>query len=299
MSKIIKIALLIILSLVVFLFDDLYSLATFYFYFLFAFLFFDVFKSKKITLIHIWCIGFVYIILSEVFIITDLQKNMFAIFALKYLISANNIILIGYYSVKEIRIYNFKRKDFEYETKKMGSVILILLVIFYVIMSWKTAVKSFALGRDSGTEGENFVLSSILNAMGFILPSVILFYFYFIKKKSLFLSFLISTPIFIILFMGGSRFPLLFSFVSFFITYKNLSAKKISIKQALLLLSASLILLSASLAMKEFRSGKESNQNYFEKENSYKDFPTYVSQYLSNEGGIDMTSLMIKHFESH
>ncbi len=299
MNKFIKIALLIILSLITIAFDDLYNLATFYFYTLLLMIVFDIIKKREINLIHVWCIGFIYIILSEVFIIFELQKNPYSLLALKYLIIANNIILIGYSSKKGIKMENVRIKLSNYKAKRGGGIILIMLVLFYVSMSWQAAILSFTLGRDSGSEGENFILSSILNAMGFILPSVILFYFYYIKKKSLLYSFIISIPIFIILFMGGSRFPLLFSFVSFFITYKSLNPNRISVKQIALLFSASIILLSSSLAMKEFRTGNQFDDNYKESKVESKDFPTYISQYLSNEGVIDMTSLMIKHFDSN
>lgn len=299
MNNFIKIVLLGVLSLITFVFNDLYDLATFYFYTLIFIIVLEIIKKRKINLLHVWCIGFIYIILSEVFIILGLQNNQYSLSALQYLILANNIVLIGYFSTKDKNIEKLTTTISNYKTKRGGGIILISLTIFYVLMTWQAAVISFVLGRSTGAEGEDFILSSILNAMGFILPSVILFYFYFIKRKSLLLSFLISTPIFIILFMGGSRFPLLFSFVSFFITYKSLNPNKISVKQIALLISASLILLSASLAMKEFRSGDKLENNYEGYETQYKDFPTFVSQYLSNEGVIDMTSLMIKHFNTN
>ncbi|WP_338378876.1 O-antigen polymerase [uncultured Flavobacterium sp.] len=299
MNKLIKIVLLILFSLIIVMLDDFYMIGTFYFYSLLGFLIFDVIKQKKIILIHIWCLGFIYIILSEVFLIFGETSNLYALNALKYLIIANNFLLIGYYSNTNIKNNIIKTKKFTYNAKKGGAFLLIASILFYVAMTWQEAIRSFAMGREVDTDGESFVIGSVVNAMGFLLPSVTLFYFYHIKKKSLLIPFLFSTPVFLILFMSGSRFPLLFSFLGFFITYQNLNTAKISVKKIFLMSSAVIILLSASLAMKEFRSGIKLNNNYIESDSNYKDFPTYVSQYLSNEGVIDMTSLMMRHFESH
>lgn len=299
MNKFIKIGILVILSLIILLYDDLYRLATLYFYVLLVFLIFDIINYKKVKLIHVWCIGFIYIILSEVFLNFEIGLNVYALNALKYLIIANNLILMGYYSKGKYKINEIKRKHYTYETRKAGWFLLIALVILYVAMAIQRAITSISMSRAIAAEGENFLIISVLNAMGFLLPSVILFYFYHIKKTSLVKPLLLSAPIFLILFLEGSRFPLLFAFLGFFITYQNLNSEKISVKKILLMGSAILILLSASYVMKEFRVGNQYAADYIETKTLYEDFPTYVSQYLSNEGIIDMTSLMMQHYTTH
>jgi oligosaccharide repeat unit polymerase len=250
-------------------------------------------------LISIWSIGFIYIILSEVFLIWKENSNVYALNALIFLIIANNTIIIGYYSKKSIS-YDFVNVErYAYSSKKFGKWLLILSVIFYVIMTWKNAVTSFALGRNTDTYGESFVIESVVSAMGLILPSIIVFYFYFVEKKSIAIPFFLSLPIFVIVFMSGTRFPLLFSFLGFFLTYQNVNDVKISAKRILIIGSAVLVLLSASSAMKEFRTGIKDNIVSKSSEVKYKDFPTYISQNFSNEGVIDMTALLLWHFESH
>ncbi|MFL9835656.1 O-antigen polysaccharide polymerase Wzy [Chryseobacterium terrae] len=299
MNRFIIIALLVVLTVGVYMFYDFYSLAVTYFYFLLFFLIADIIYKRKINLIHVWCAGFVYIILSEAFITFGINFYKNGLDALQYLIVANNLILIGYYSNNSSPQVNKQNGKYEYTTKKLGVFLLIVCILFYITATLPSALASFALGREAAAEGENFVISSIVNSMGFLLPSVILFYFYHIKKTSLLISFLLSSPIFLILFMGGSRFPLLFSFLGFFLTYQNLSSTKFSKKKIFLLGMALVILLSASYAMKEFRTGERNVTNYTEQTEEYRDLPTYVSQYLSNEGIIDMTSLMIEHFSYH
>lgn len=299
-SKLVKIALLILLSTIFILIDSLYSLASAYFYFLISFLATDIFNKKKIKLIHVWCVGFIYIILSEVFLTSGLISNIYALDALKFLITANNIILLGYLTNNNLKKTKLKDVIYYYYPRKGILFLLLSLVVFYVTMSLPRAVISFFSGRANASEGENFMIISVLNSMAFLLPSVILFYFYYIKKTSLFQPFLLSSPIFVILFMEGSRFPLLFSFLGFILTYNYLRVNKISLKNFFIVGSAILVLVSSSYVMKEFRTtGNKSNLVPDQTKNEYKDMPTYLSQYLSNEGVIDMTTLMMQHFSSH
>lgn len=283
------------LTLITLMFYDFYMLGTFYFYVLGIFLLYDIARNKKIKLIHVWCFAFVFIILSEVFLTIGetLDANLLA--ALKFLIIANNVILMGYFSNESITSED-TNNHYTYTPRKVGGIFLIILVLIYFLFNLPSALIAFSSGRQAGSEGQDYVLSSIISSAGFVLPSVILFYFHYLKKTQLLVPLLFSLPIFAILFMGGTRFPLLFSFLGFFITYQNLNEGKISVKKLALMVSAGIILVSASFAMKEFRSNSGQDAVYAEEKAAYKDIPTYTSQYFSNEGVIDMTGLMMQHF---
>ncbi|HAV01761.1 MAG TPA: hypothetical protein DCW95_00930 [Chryseobacterium sp.] len=298
MDKIGKIIIILLVTCIVLMLDNTYLLGTFYFYILFAYLIFDIIIQKTIKLIHVWSFAFIFVILSEVFISIGENVDAGLLAALKFLIIANNIILIGYLSNSSRAIKRTVR-DTGYKSSAAGSIILIVFTVAYVAMTINNALTSFALGRQSAAEGDNFVLSSIISSMGFLLPSVCLFYFYSVKKTSILVPILFALPVFIILFMGGSRFPLLFSFLGFVITYQSVSQNKFSVKNLAILAAAGIILLSASIAMKTFRGGTMNANIYGEEEAVFKDIPTYFSQFMSNEGVIDMTSLMIQHFSTN
>lgn len=276
-------------------FYDFYKLGTFYFYVVGLFLAYDIITNKTIKLLHVWCFAFVFIILSEVFLVIRETDDVNLLSALKYLITANNVILIGYFSNSSLKIPDNKNDYYTYTSKSGGAFLLIFFVLIFFLFNLNSALVAFTLGRAAAAEGQDFVLSSIISSTGFILPSVILFYFYHLKKLPLYISIVTALPIFIILFMGGTRFPLLFSFLGFFITYQNLSPDKLSVRKIGIMISAVIILVSASFAMKDFRS-ISGDTSYPEEKEAYIDFPTYVSQYLSNEGVIDMTGLMMQHF---
>ncbi|MDI1254478.1 MAG: O-antigen ligase [Flavobacterium sp.] len=302
MNNIIKTLLLILLILIVLFWDDFYSLAVVYFYFCIGLLIIDIYVTKTIKLIHVWNGAFVYIILSEVFLYPELEVNKNALFAIQYLIIANNMILLGYYSrrLKKVKVTQINAHNVT--ASKSAVAILVLLVGFFVVIMLPTALKSFALGREAANENESgFVFSSVVNAMGFVLPSVIAFYFLKIRKMNIIFPILMSSPVFIILFMSGSRFPLLFSVVGFLITSRNLinannkSVSKVSFKSFMIAAVFSGLLLFVSNKMKDFRSVNTQYKD-IKVHLAHNDLPTKASQYFSEEGIVDMTILMFNHF---
>lgn len=297
MDRIMKIIVMLLITCMVFIFYDTYMLGTFYFYFLIVFLAYDIIVEKSIKLIHVWCSAFIFVILSEVFISIGENADSGLLDALKFLISANNTVLIGYLTNNRKESSQTVKKTL-YSGSRLGTFFIILITVVYIGMTFSSALTSFSIGRQAGSEGEDFVVSSVISAIGFLLPAVVVFYFWHVKKTTLLVPILFSLPVFTILFMGGSRFPLLFSFLGFFITYQSLAKKQLSVKNLILMFSAIFALLLASIAMKEFRSG-EVNNNYVKEQSVYTDLPTYFSQFMSNEGVIDMTSLIIQHFSVH
>ena len=103
-ENIIKILLLVLVSCFVLLFTDYKSLGEFYFYFLIVIIGFNFIITKNLTLLSVWNTAFLFIILSEVFSLNFTSLNS-KLPALKFLIIANNLIMIGYLS-------NFKRSNF-------------------------------------------------------------------------------------------------------------------------------------------------------------------------------------------
>src|SRR5690554_6144897 len=83
-------------SIIVLLYNDAYSLGILYFYFILVFISYDIIASRSIRLISVWCFSFLFIILSEVFNSDSLQDKNF-LNALKYLIIANNLVILGFY----------------------------------------------------------------------------------------------------------------------------------------------------------------------------------------------------------
>ena len=295
-----KILLFLFVAFITLIIEDYYRLGVFYFYFLIAYLLLEILINKKLKLIYIWNVSFIFTILSEVFLAPN-SSTYSNLFALKFLVIANNIVNIGHLS-KGVTIFKEINKRIYLRRKNFGIIFLLATIIFYIGYNFQGMMLISQLGRskvDSVYEGSASMFGTIFQSLALILPAVLGFYFIYSRKKGILIPFLLALPIFILLFLGGSRFPLLFSVLGFVFVTQNKILFKLKLKSYFIAGISALLLISGGSLMKVLRTTTYSNGITISfKENSYKDFPTYTAQFMSNEGVIDMTSLLISHFDT-
>lgn len=302
-TRSIKIALFILVSCIIILLNNYEHLGVVYFYFLVVYGVIEVIFTRKIGLINIWNGAFVFMILSEVFNYSAVVTSMH-VPALQYLIIANNLVNIGYYSYSRIQDSSNAVKLIETEDKRvLGflSFFLPTLVLAYFSIKIQRAMYVFSVGRNiaySNDENTSVLDGSVLSALGLLLPSVIAYYFFILKNKSLTFIILLSSPIFLILFLNGTRFPLLFSLLGFLYViqtkYNNISKSK----KVIITTVGLVALLGASTLMKQFRSSvkKDNEITLISEYHQSESMPAYITSYMSAEGIIDMTALMFNYF---
>lgn len=291
--------LIILITVVVYFFDGYRTLGRFYFYVLLIWGVTDLIIKRKIELIHIWNASFGFIILSEVF--SDLffvsERH---IEALQFLITANNLVLLGYISksYKKIKLLQPRFESLN-KTNKTFPILLLVLTIAFVYFKMNTVLSAVLGGRLSETGEGSFIFGNVVNALGFILPAVTAYYIVLIKKKSVLLALLLSFPVLIIQFLIGTRFPLLFSVIGFMIIiFARYPLQKLNFKQLLLGSLVALLLLFGSNAMKNFRAqGFTQSEIQLFDSNSKNGFAEIILNFGSSEGVIDMTSLMFDYFD--
>jgi len=157
--------------------------------------------------------------------------------------------------------------------------------------------KIYILGRLQAYETiDRSFTTSIINSLGFILPASFAYYFFILKGKSLWIPFLYSLPVFLIFFTSGTRFYLLFSFLGFIMVIFDKYFSKRSLKKIIIFSSVAIALILVSNLMKNSRYN-----NWSDREDvNNTDFPTYISkEFFSNEGAIEMTTLLITYFQSN
>lgn len=304
--RILKILIALLVSSLIFLFNDYVVLGKFYFYVITTWLALDILIKKQIELIHVWFGAFIYIILSEVFW-TNFPTNEYTCQALQFLILSNNTIFILYTlfkankKLKETqRIIRFEK----YYTSQYAYIFLMFTTLFYIGFRLPGAIIAFRFGRIQALtmmSQHGLLLTSLLNALGFVLPAVIAYYFLFIKQTRVRTPLLFSLPIFIILFMYGTRFPLLFSVLGFAFVLQNKFMKQASKRTYIYLFISLAALLGTTEIMKQVRVGDIDVNNIANLRESAKavDPPTYFSKYMSPEGILDMTSLMFAYFRKN
>lgn len=260
----------------------------------------DYFDKKSLSFFQTWLLGFIFIILSEAILIKSGNNILEAV---KFLLIANNLVILGYYI--PVKFKRKKRNNVLYQTKisKWTPYILILLVGVYVLRALPSAILTYSVGRDYAAEilfkDSNLILDSLFGALALVLPSIIVFYYKEIKKKkSILIPLLLSTPIFVLLFIGGTRFPLLFSFGGFLIVSQTNNTGRITLNVKLI--SLLLLLIFISTLMGQFRSGGLANFE-FKQEQSVTEtrLSKRIASEMDPEGVVDMTALSITYFETN
>lgn len=301
-SKFIFILSVLFFSAIILLIDDYYFLGSVYFYISLAFVAYNIISSREIKLIDVWNVGFVFIILSEVFVSGNIDNSYLA--SIKFLLIANNIFNIGYKTVNKRKFKPsviLRARSLSVRDSRVITLLLIVFLAFYFMLRIQEALYTFAVGRNvviSEGAGSGFFLGAILNAIGFVLPSIFAYYYIYILKRPVWIPILLSLPIFIILFMAGSRFPLLFSLLGLVIVLQSRNFGKMAPKQYITIIGSVLLLAYTGTLMKHLRSASTRDTTFsIAEETPWKDLPTYAATtIMSPEGVIDMTNLMFDYF---
>lgn len=291
------------ISVSFFLFTNYLQLGSYYFYCILSFLTLDIYFKRNIELIHVWNVAFLFIILSEVFTsdVIGFRDNIIEV--LQYIFISNNLIYLGYLSNKSSIVRDKKTSISVNKNPKYISFFLFLLITFYFGFKIKTAIITFTVGRNiiSGESTDSFILGAIFNALGFVLPAIIAYYFVTIRQRSISFAFLLSSPIFFILFLNGTRFPMLFAILGFGLVIKSKFDLRNKFKSYVVLTSLLVGLLFTSSLMRHLRSTttKDNDFSFVSNMNTGKSFPYYASTFMSPEGVLDMNTLMFEYFETN
>lgn len=260
----------------------------------------DYFDKKSLSLFQVWLVGFIFIILSEAILI-DPGKNILQ--AIRFLTIANNLMIIGYHMPIRYKSKYFNSNFNQTKISKWTPFILLLLIGIYIFHTLPWVILTFSVGRDYAAEilykESNLFINSFFSSLQYILPSIIVFYYKEIKKKeSIIIPLLLSAPIFVLLFIGGTRFPLLFSFGGFVIVSQANYTGRITI--SIKLIGLIFLLVISSFLMGQFRSDGLANFDYQNNQvDTDKRFSEQIASNMSPEGVVDMTALSMTYFETH
>ncbi|MGI6521067.1 MAG: oligosaccharide repeat unit polymerase [Fermentimonas sp.] len=267
---------------------------------------FSILINKKIRLIDVWNLAFVFIIISEMVLLSSVTSDLGKVS--KYLLLANSIVNIGhtFYAPKYAYRPNFNNisnlsstDNYPLISKKKNIFIYILIIslaIYFVIKLLPLALTSATLGRHQALliHGD---IPPLTNSIGMFLPCVIAWYSINIRKNKTLTGLLLAAPIFIIQLLIGTRYHLLFSLSGFlFMILKN---KKIKVSNIILIILLVIFFIFISDYMLINRTGNPSatiEVTTF----SFVDNPEkFLASYMSPEGVVDMTNLMFNHFDNH
>lgn len=264
----------------------------------------DVIRKKSFSIFHIWLIAFIFIICSDM-----IQQPNYDTWSSIYNINASNILILGYFYAKE-RKGEKKRKNKTSEgtelcQHKSSSAELFIWGLFalYVYAFSRVAMNAFALGRiidaDQTIQDSQFLFSEIAGSIGLVLPAISAYYYRIFTNNQKHLALVISVPIFFLLFMMGTRYPLLFSTLGFLIGGRFINMMKLNAKSATKLLLSAVVILGLAEAMKDFRVGGFESISYKQEVSDNSSFSEKLTSKMSPEGIINGMNMEHHYFESN
>lgn len=273
------------------------ELAEYHLYLLGVLALIEIGQVKAISLYSVWIAGFIYIILSEM--ILSPGGNIYD-WTVRYLLSANNVVLLGYSIAANKQLYNYKKTNFS-TNSKFFPLLLIILMVFYMYNMLPKVSMSYLYGRQLvSTMGSGSLLGLINGALGLVLPTLIAYYVVHIKKGNKWLALLLVLPIFLFLIILSTRFKLLFSVIPFFLVSGFLNFEKVNFKSSILLFVAAIILSMFSQLTKVNRNESYINRwDNLELEASGQNLAEIIAHQCSPEGCVGMTQLAERYFENH
>lgn len=261
----------------------------------------DLMRTRRFTLLHTWEIAFIFIIWSDM-ILCATDRNTYTLPIFFYTL-ANSLVLVGYFAHNKPS-YSSRNMSSTYTEHKWGLLLVIILcTILYLYYNYDKVLETLAFGRVlSKTLGSGSIMSTIIPALGMLLPGIIAYYIKYISKSWTGWAIILATPIFIYQFIIATRFQLLFQVFPFFIILGFIKIKNIDFKSIAFIVLFGIVLGWGSSYLKE-------NRNYAVNETVLEEY-TYTSdkrsdifyntaKELSPEGIIGMMNIADDYYEDH
>lgn len=269
---------------------------------------------RKINLLQVWILGYLFVINSDVLLFFSQYKGT-NYWAVQFLTLSNNLFILGYlidYTFIKKRLPNYGQKINnlnQYRNKKRAIVFFLLIALFtsiFIYTNIENSILRWLYGRSITADqyGQVKFLTLITDNCHFILPAIIVYYFrIYLNKKSILLPLLVSLPIFAMIIMDGTRFVLLFAFGGFVIAGNLFNVNKISLKSACIAVASILVVVPLAEFMKVKRSVVADEMSgitelYTETDNA-KILSQKIALYTSPEGVVKLMNYNHDYYQKH
>jgi oligosaccharide repeat unit polymerase len=257
--------------------------------------------TKRFSLLHTWEIAFIFIIWSDMLLCAaDNDNYTLPIFFYTF---ANSLVLLGYFSHTKTSQANTKYPNTFTEQKWELLFVIIFCILLYLYYNYERVLETLSFGRVlTQTLGSGNLKSTIIPALGMLLPGLIAYYFRYIVRGGTLYALLLVLPIFIYQFIIATRFQLLFQIFPFAIILGFIKIEKINLKSIAFMLLFGIMLGWGSSYIKKNRNFAENETIYEEtsyvSENS-NDLFYNIAKDLSPEGIIEMMWLADNYYSTH
>lgn len=260
-------------------------------------------KTRRITLFQIWLLAFIFMIWSEMMIITSRPNvSHSSITAIVFLLSANAILLLGYEispfkeSHKLLKVSVFK------STKYLFWIIFFSLIAYFLNIR-ETIENTITSGRElSETLGGATLFGVLTSSIALMIPAFIAFYYKYYSKDGLWKSFLLILPIVVVQLLLGTRYRLLFMLLPFLVLLEFLDVRKMNIRKLLFLVFVGIGMILVTGFVKKFRNMALDDMmamNLTEEKSKPSGLLVSLAEGMSPEGVVEMTEMANRYFANH
>lgn len=270
----------------------------------------DFISTKRFSLFQIWVFSFVFIILSEM-IILSYEEPLISPYipAFSYLIVANDCLLLSYILFTPSSNHQNSSRYIIINPKTLFILIVVLefLFVFYNLAALLNSIlggKSRDLSNMGDSMGNFNALMTFVDGVGILIPALIAYYYKYCTKKSIWNGVLLLIPLFLIHFVIGTRYRLLFAVIPFFVVMGIISLGRSNLKRNLLAIVVVAVLGTMSIVIKELRATAMVSvltSGEFSIESSSQDASVFykIAEKMSPEGVVYMTKVSDEYFKEH
>lgn len=247
---------LFVVSLITLFASNVYWMTNFHFWVYICIIVVSVINNKNISVDIMWIAGFIFIVLSEMLFAMSSESNLIVS---KYILLGNDTILLSYYCFKEK--HRFRENEYIISNNFWLAFFLGGMLLSYVLVMFPKVVLTMQYGRYTAERlYSGSLLTTIVSDLSYVLPGFIGFFFKKRRGKRWFWSLLFSSPVFVILILCGTRFPLLFSLMSWIIGSEVIEFSNIKKRDVIyLLVIAFLFMVIGSIMTTKRVSGMDPN----------------------------------------
>ncbi len=263
----------------------------------------DIVSTKRFSLLHTWEVAFIFIIWSDMILCAAYDSSHLYTGPILFYLIANSLVLMGYFYHTPSLNSNRYSVQTHTDHKWVFLLVIVFCVLLYLYYNYEKVLETLAFGRVlSKTLGSGSIMSTIMPALGMILPAVIAYYFKYIVKGKAIYAIILVLPIFIYQFIIATRFQLLFQVFPFCIILGFIKVQNITLKSIAFILIFGIVLGWGSSYLKENRNyaGNENQRDEYSYTSDNKNDIFYsTAEELSPEGIIDMMSMADDYYKDH
>lgn len=264
-----------------------------------AILIFSFLRTRSVLLYHMWIMGYIFIIWSEMYIVARNPLRQEGYLEPFFLFTISNSLVLLSYRFRHARwkvkkAYSLVTSD---QRKRMFWVLLIVSIVAIIVLI-PGAINTYLYGRGhSSTPGSSAVIKGFWKSIGMVLPAIVAYYYCHYTKHP-WRSLWLAIPLMAITILGSTRYKMLYSVIGYM--FVMISPKNFKIKYIVVFLVGAFVLIAWSSYVRNNRMQSAEDRETFQLfENNRNSSKKSIADYMSPEGVVSMAVYADMYFSQN